>query len=384
MLQIGSRSIFDSEHDAIREMARNFFADRVVPFHDQWEKDGQVSREVWLEAGKQGLLCSSMPEEYGGMGSDVMTTAIIWEEQAYSLCTGPGFSLHSDIVAPYILHYGTDEQKQKYLPKLASGEWIGAIAMTEPSGGSDLAAVHTSATADGSDYLITGSKIFITNGAMADIIIVVAKTDASKGPHGVTLFIVESDMPGFTRGRKLKKMGVKGNDTSELFFDQVRVNGKEHLLGQKNKGFYYLMSELPQERLLVADMGVAAAEASFEITRSYLKERKAFGEPLIQKQVIRHKLAELKSEIAIGRSFTDRCIQLHNLKQLDSSTASIAKYKMSDLQNKVADECVQLHGGFGYMDEYPISRAFTDARCTRIYAGTNEIMKELISREIAK
>jgi len=308
--------------------------------------------------------------------------SIVWEELAYTGCTGPGFALHSDIVMPYILHIGNEEQKSHYLPALASGEKIGAIAMTEPGAGSDLAGVRTIAKKqpDG-DYIINGSKTFITNGAMADVIILVTKTDPEKGAHGVSLFLIDADTPGFSKGRKLKKMGMKAQDTSELFFEDVRVPASA-MLGQENKGFYYLMSELPLERLLIADIAVSASEAVFEWTREYIHERKAFGTKIAKLPTIRHKMAELKTEISVGRAFTDRAIQLFDEGRCDASTASMAKYWCTDLQNKVADECVQLHGGWGYMQEYAVCRAYLDARVQKIYGGTNEIMKELIARDI--
>jgi len=382
MLDMGTRRIFNDDHDMFRATARKYFEEEVKPHHAQWEEDGKVSRECWLKAGKLGLLGSATSEEYGGSGVDTLYSAIVWEEQAYSTCTGPGFALHSDIVMPYIENYGSVAQKNKFLPKMATGEWIGAIAMTEPAAGSDLVGMKTTATeeANGS-YLLNGSKVFITNGNMADVVIVCAKTDPKKGPHGITLFLVEEGMEGFTRGRLLKKMGMKAQDTSELFFDNVKVP-KENVLGKVDSGFYYLMQELPQERLLIADMAVAAAEAYFEMTRAYVKERQAFGKSISSLQTIRHRLAELKTKIVVSRAFTDHCLELHKDKRLDTATASMAKYWGSDLQCAVADECVQLHGGWGYMWEYPICRGYVDARVQRIYGGTNEIMKELISRTI--
>lgn len=384
LLDIGTRQIFNQEHDMFRTMARKFFDDEVKPFHADWEKMGMVSRDVWLKAGELGLLGSATSEAYGGAGCDARYAAIVWEEQAYSLCTGPGFSLHSDIVMPYIEHIGSEAQKKEILPKMASGEWIGAIAMTEPAAGSDLVGMKTVAKeqADGT-FLMNGSKVFITNGQMADVLIVCAKTAPEKGPHGISLFLVREGMKGFERGKNLSKMGMKAQDTSELFFDNVRLT-KDDLLGELNHGFYYLMKELPQERLLIADMGVAAAEAVFEITRTYMKERQAFGKPLMANQVLRHKMAELKTDIVLGRVFMDHCIEKLAENKLDTSTASMAKYWGTELQHKVADECVQLHGGWGYMSEYPVCRAFLDGRVQKIYGGTNEIMKELISRDISK
>jgi long-chain-acyl-CoA dehydrogenase len=322
------------------------------------------------------------PEEYGGLGLDCRYSAVVWEEQSYSLCSGPGFALHSEIVIPYIYNYGTEEQKKRMIPKLVSGEWIGAIAMTEPGAGSDLQGVRTIAAPNGDgSYSLSGSKTFITNGAMADLVIVVCKTEPDKGAHGVTLMLVEDGMEGFAKGKKLKKMGMKAQDTAELFFEDMRVPASA-MLGEEGKGFMYLMEELPQERLLIADMGLAAAEACYEWTRSYIKERKAFGSTISSLQTIQHKMAEMKTEIVVGRTFCDHCLVLHNEGKLDNQTASMAKYWLTDTQNKIANDCVQLHGGWGYMWEYPVARAFVDGRVQQIYGGTNEIMKELIARSI--
>jgi len=380
-----TRRIFNEDHDAFREVCRSFFEKEVKPHHDQWEEDDQVSRECWLKAGELGMLGVMAPEEYGGLGLDCRYSAVVWEEQSYSLCSGPGFALHSEIVIPYIYNYGSEEQKKRMIPKLVSGEWIGAIAMTEPGAGSDLQGVRTVAAANGDgSYSLNGSKTFITNVAMADLVIVVCKTEPEKGAHGVTLMLVEEGMAGFAKGQKLKKMGMKAQDTSELFFENVQLT-EEHILGGSaglNKGFYQLMNELPQERLLIADMGIAAAEAAYELTREYVKERKAFGKTIADFQTTKHTLAEMKTEIAVGRAFVDQCIELHADRKLTSAAASMAKYWCTDLQNTVMDRCVQLHGGWGYMWEYPICRLYTDARVQQIYGGTNEIMKELIARDI--
>lgn len=287
----------------------------------------------------------------------------------------------SEIVCPYIVHYGTEEQKKNYLPKLVSGEWISAIAMTEPGAGSDLQGMRTNAIKSGDDYIINGSKTFITNGYLSDLVIVCAKTDPTKGAKGISLFLVETSTPGFKKGRILQKMSMKAQDTSELFFEDMRVP-KSALLGEEGKGFTYLMKELPQERLLIADQAIAACESVFELTRTYVKERKAFGNPIGDLQTIKHKLAEMKTEICVGRAFTDRCIELLKEKKLDNATASMAKYWLTDLQGKVTNNCVQLHGGWGYMWEFSVCRAFADARVQQIYGGTNEIMKELIARTI--
>ena len=381
LLQIGSRRIYSQEHDMYREMLRNFYQEKVVPFHEEWENAGEVPRELWTDAGANSMLGVTMPEEYGGLGVDILYSSVNWQEQSYAGTTGPGWALHSEIVCPYILNYGTEEQKQEYLPKLCSGEYISAIAMTEPGAGSDLQGMKTTAIKDGDDYILNGSKVFITNGWLADLVIVCAKTDPSKGAKGISLFLVEASMPGFKKGKKLKKMGMKAQDTAELFFEDVRLPASA-LLGKEGAGFMYLMEELPQERLLIADMGVAAAEACYEWTRTYVKERKAFGKTLSNLQTIQHKLAEMKTEIVVGRTFADHCLELHAAGKLDNGTASMAKYWLTDLQNKVANDCVQLHGGWGYMWEYPVARAFCDGRVQQIYGGSNEIMKELIARSI--
>mmetsp|Transcript_90969 Transcript_90969/g.259654 ORF Transcript_90969/g.259654 Transcript_90969/m.259654 type:complete len:333 (+) Transcript_90969:499-1497(+) len=327
------------------------------------------------------MLSMMVPEEYGGVGLDCRYPAIMWEEQSYAGTTGPGFAMHSDIVAPYITNYGTEEQKQRILPKLVSGEWIGALGMTEPAAGSDFANIKTVAVKDGDDYIINGSKVFITNGWLCDVVIVCAKTDTGKGAHGVSLFIIEDGMKGFVKGNKLNKMGMKAQDTSELFFEDLRVPASA-MLGPENKGFYCVMNELPQERLLIADMGVASAEAVFEQTKNYTMERQAFGGSLANLQTVSHKLAEMKTDICVARAFVDQCIAQHADHKLDSATASMAKYWCTDLQSSVADRGVQLHGGWGYMWEYDVCKHFVDARVQSIYGGANEIMKELIGRSI--
>jgi len=383
LLDIGTRKIYSAEHDMFRESVRRFFKEEIVPYHSKWEDDGQISREAWLKAGANGLLCVNLAEDLGGIGGDYLSSNVVQEEQFYVNCSGPGFALHSDIVMPYIAHYGTPEQKERILPKMVTGEWIGAIAMTEPSAGSDLQGIRTNAKQDGDDWILNGSKVFITNGYMADLVIVVAitNTEAKSAAHGISLFLVEEGMPGFKKGKKLKKIGAKAQDTSELFFDDVRLPASA-LLGKVNNGFYYLMKELPQERLLIGSIAMAACEMMFEETRGYVKQRKAFGRHLANLQTVQHKLAELKTEIAVGRSFIDQCLEIHNTRGLDSQMASMAKYWASELQNKVATECLQLHGGWGYMWEYGIARSFVDARVQPIYGGSNEIMKELIARHI--
>ena len=374
------RSLFNADHEAFRDSFRRFVDKEVAPFHDTWEEQGYVDRDVWRAAGANGFLCMTMPEEHGGAGADKLYSVVQMEEIARAGVSGIGFGLHSEIVAPYILHYGTEAQKKKYLPLLATGEMIGAIAMSEPAAGSDLQGVKTTAMKqpDGS-YLLNGSKTFITNGWHADLVIVVAKTDPAAGAKGTSLFLVERGMAGFSKGKRLKKLGMKAQDTSELFFDNVRVPA-ENLLGGDGKGFICLMEQLPWERLQIAIGAVASAQAAIDWTVQYVKDRKVFGQPVASYQNTRYTLAELQTEVQVARVFVDKCCELVCQDQLDTATASMAKYWCSDLQCKVMDECVQLHGGYGYMWEYPITRAYADARVQRIYGGTNEIMKEVISR----
>lgn len=375
------RTLFTEDHNRFRESFRRFLEKEVVPFHGDWEDQGYVDREVWLKAGQNGFLCTSMPEEYGGSGADRLYSVVMFEEASRVNATGLGFSLHSEIVAPYIHRYGTEEQKRKYLPKMASGEIIGAIAMSEPGAGSDLQGVKTSALRDGDHYVVNGSKTFITNGWHADLVITVAKTDPNAGAKGTSLVLIERGMPGFEKGKRLKKVGMKAQDTSELFFDNVRVPATQ-LLGQEGQGFVYLMQELPWERLQIAINGVANAQAAIDWTIQYVKDRKVFGSTVASYQNTRFKLAELQTEVQVAQVFVDKCTELVMEGKLDTATASMAKYWVSDLQCKVIDECVQLHGGYGFMWEYPIGRAFADSRVQRIYGGTNEIMKEVITRSM--
>ncbi|MFO1244108.1 MAG: acyl-CoA dehydrogenase family protein [Ramlibacter sp.] len=377
------RTLFTPDHEAFRDSFRRFCEKEIAPHHDAWEEQGYVDRAVWNKAGENGFLCMTMPEEYGGSGADKLYSVIQFEELNARGLTGIGYSLHSEIVAPYLLHYGTPEQKAKYLPKLARGEMIGAIAMSEPAAGSDLQGIKSTAIkqADGS-YLLNGSKTFITNGWHADLVIVVAKTNPEAGGKGTSLLLVERGMAGFDKGKRLKKLGLKAQDTSELFFNNVRVPA-ENLLGGpacENKGFICLMEQLPWERLQIAIGAVAAAQAAIDQTVAYVKDRKVFGQPVASFQNTRYTLAELQTEVQVAQVFVDKCTELVCQDKLDTATASMAKYWCSDLQCKVMDECVQLHGGYGYMWEYPITRAYADARVQRIYGGTNEIMKEVITR----
>jgi len=380
------RTLFNTDHESFRDAFRRFMDKEIAPFHEAWEEQGYVDREVWRKAGENGFLCMTMPEAYGGSGADRLYAVAQMEELARGGFSGIGFGLHSEIVAPYILHYGTEEQKQKYLPKLASGEMVGAIAMSEPAAGSDLQGVKTTAikSADGSHYVLNGSKTFITNGWHADLVIVVAKTDPGAGAKGTSLFLIERGMPGFEKGKRLKKLGMKAQDTSELFFDNVKVPAEQLLGGAafEGRGFICLMEQLPWERVQIAISAVSAAQAAIDWTVQYVKDRKVFGQPVASYQNTRYTLAELQTEVQVARVFVDKCCELVVKGELDTATASMAKYWCSDLQCKVMDECVQLHGGYGYMWEYPITRAYADARVQRIYGGTNEIMKEVISRQM--
>jgi acyl-CoA dehydrogenase len=367
----------------LEEQARRFFAAEFVPHLEQWNQDGIMDRAMWGKAGEAGLLCASMPEAYGGAGGTFAHEAVINREIALAGLDCFGAPLHSGIVAPYILHYGTEEQKARWLPKLATGELVGAIAMSEPGTGSDLQGVRTTAKKSGNGYVLSGSKTFITNGQQANLIIVVAKTDPKKGAKGTSLMVVETDdAAGFRRGRKLKKLGMDWADTSELFFEDVQLPAESLLGTEEGQGFAQLMNELPQERLIVAAGAVAMMERALALTIDYVKQRKAFGQAIIEFQNTQFELAECKTEATIAKVFLDHCIERHVAGQLDTTTASMAKYWMTDLQNKIVDRCLQLFGGYGYMEEYPISRMYRDARVQRIYAGTNEIMKLLIARSL--
>jgi alkylation response protein AidB-like acyl-CoA dehydrogenase len=375
------RTLYEAEHEAFRDAVRAFMERHVVPRHAEWEAAGIVDREVWVEAGKQGLLGIDVPEEYGGGGvKDFRYNAVVDEEIMYVGGTGLGFGLHNDIVAPYLLDLGTDEQKQRWLPGFCSGELITAIAMSEPAAGSDLQNVRTAARQDGGDWVLSGSKTFITNGINADLVIVVAKTDPdADGARGISLLAVERGTPGFERGRNLNKIGLKAQDTAELFFDEVRVPAA-NVLGEVNRGFVHLMERLPQERLSIAIAAVAACERMLEITVEYVKNRTAFGRPIGSFQNTRFVLAEMATQTAVARTFVNECILQHNAGELTVADAAMAKWWTTDLQNKVADACLQLHGGYGYMTEYPVAKAWLDGRVQSIYGGTNEIMKEIVGR----
>jgi acyl-CoA dehydrogenase len=375
------RTLFTPEHETFRDSVRRFLEAEVKPHDEKWQEQGYADKSVWKKAGENGFLCMSMPEQYGGSGADKLFSMVLMEEQARINNSSVGWGLHSEIVAPYLVNYGSEALKKKYLPKMAAGDMIGAIAMTEPGAGSDLQSVKTSAVRKGDKYIVNGSKTFITNGWNCDLVIVVAKTDPAKGAKGTSLIVVDTSMKGFSKGKRLKKMGLKGQDTAELFFDNVEVPA-ENLLGQENNGFIYLMQELPWERMQIAIGAAAKCEAALGWTIAYVNDRKAFGKPVSGFQNTRFKLAEIATEVQVMRVFVDRCMELLLEKKLDTATASMAKLWATDMEGKVLDECLQLHGGYGFMWEFPISQAYVDARVTRIYGGTNEIMKEVISRSL--
>ncbi len=372
---------FREDHDIFRDSVRKFIADEITPHHDQWERDHIVSRDAWLKAGAMGLLLPAAPEEFGGGGGDFGHSAVVIEELSRAGATGPGFALHSDIVAPYILNYGTQAQKDTWLPKMARGEVITAIAMTEPGAGSDLAAIKTQARQDGDEFVINGQKTFITNGHNADLIILVTKTNPDAGRKGVSLFLVETTRSGFSRGRSIEKMGQHAQDTAELFFEDVRVPAS-NLLGELDKGFSYLMGELAQERLIIALRAVATMEAMHAETLAYTRERQVFGKSVFEFQTAKYRLAEAAAEIAMARSYIDQCLAAHLDRKLTPEIAAAAKLTSTEMQGRLLDIFLQLHGGYGYTREYAIGRAWADARVLRIYGGSSEIMREIISRKL--
>jgi alkylation response protein AidB-like acyl-CoA dehydrogenase len=372
--------LYEPVHDEFRALCREFMAREVVPFHEDWERDGIVDREVWRKAGKAGLLGMDVPEEYGGGGQrDFRFNAVLVEEIVTAGASGLGFGLHNDVVAPYLTDLSTEEQKRRWLPGFCAGDIVTAIAMSEPGAGSDLAGVRTSAVRDDDEYVLNGQKTFITNGEQADLVIVVAKTAADQGAHGVSLIAVERGTPGFTRGRRLAKVGLKANDTAELFFDDCRVPAA-NLIGTENHGFYHLMANLPRERLSIAVSAVAASERILALTLEYARTREAFGRPIGTFQHNRFLLAELDTEVTIARTFLNHCVREFNSGRLSVIDAAKAKWWTTELQTKVADRCVQLHGGYGYMLEYPVAKAWLNSRVQTIYGGTTEIMKEIIGR----
>jgi len=373
-------NIYETEHEDFRATARTFLEREVVPHHEQWEKDGQVDRDVWRKAGAAGLLSFDVPEEYDGPGiKDFRYNMVLTEEIARVGASGLGFALHNDITVPYLVSLADDEQKQRWLPGAVSGDIVTAIAMTEPGAGSDLQGIRTTAVDKGDHYVLNGSKTFITNGIHADLVIVVAKTDADAGHMGISLLVVEEGMEGFTRGRNLDKLGLKAQDTAELNFTDVIVP-KENLLGDEGQGFIYLMENLPQERVSIATIAIAAIERVLEITLDYVKTREAFGKPIGKFQNTRFVLAEMATEAYIARVFVNHCVELLNKGEVDTSLASMAKWWTSELQKKIVDQGLQMHGGYGYMMEYPIAKAYADSRIQTIYGGTTEIQKEIIGR----
>ncbi len=375
------RTVFTDEHTLFRDQVRRFIASEITPHHAGWEKEGIVPRALWHEAGRRGLLCTGVPEEYGGAGGDFLFGAIMIEEMARAGATGPTFYLHSDIVAPYLVHYGTEAQKRRWLPPMATGEVVVALGMTEPSGGSDVAAMRTTARREGDEYVINGQKVFITAGFSADLLLLACKTDPAAGARGVSLILVETNRPGFTRGRMLDKLGCRAQDTAELFFSDLRVP-VSNLLGQEGRGFQHLMKELSQERLVQSIRAIASSEAALEWTVEYVTQRQMFGQTLADFQNTQFKLAEMKAELTMQRVFVDRCLELHLRGALDAVDAAMAKLVSAELQGKVMDQCLQFFGGWGYMWEFPIARAFVDARMGRIGGGSVETMKQIIARSM--
>jgi len=377
------RNIFSQEHEMWRESVRKFVEKEIVPFHDQWEKDGIVPRELWLKAGEAGMLCCTVPEEYGGLGLDYLFDAVVYEELWRVGASGPGFLIHTDLVATYILSFGSEEQKRHWLPKMVRGEAIGSLGMTEPHAGSDLKAVRTQAVRDGDEFVINGQKVFISNGQLCDVIVLATKTDSQAGAHGVTLFLVDAATPGFNRGQNLEKLGMKAQDTSELFFDNMRIP-EGAMLGGEGQGFKLMMTKLPQERLAQAIRSATVTEVMLEWTVDYTAERQAFGQSIGDFQNTQFVLADLKARLGDGARLTDKCIELFMKGELDPVDAAMAKMVTSELHCEAADKCLQLFGGWGYMWEYPICRAYADARIVKIAGGSIEIMKTIIAREMFK
>jgi alkylation response protein AidB-like acyl-CoA dehydrogenase len=375
------RELFNEDHEAFRSMVRRFIEKEIAPYHAAWEQSGVVPRELWLKAGAAGMLCCTVPEQYGGAGADYLFDVVVFEEMARSGFTGPGFMIHCDLVATYIASFGSEAQKRHWLPRMVAGQAIGSLGMTEPHAGSDLKAIRTKAVRDGDSYVISGQKVFISNGQLCDVIVLATKTDSTAGAKGVTLFLVDTSLPGFRRGKNLHKLGMKGQDTSELFFDEVRVPAAA-MLGEEGKGFELMMTKLAQERLAQAIRSATVAETAIEWTIDYTANRKAFGKTIADFQNTQFKLAELKTEAVVGRQFTDKCIATFMKGELDAVDAAMAKMWMSNMHCKVVDECLQLFGGWGYMWEYPIARAYADARIVKIAGGSIEVMKHIIGRQL--
>jgi acyl-CoA dehydrogenase len=377
------RTIFAPEHEQFRDSVQKFIAKEITPYHEQWEEDGIVDRAVWEKAGAAGILCPNIPEEFGGYNANYLYNAVIVEELSRAGATGPGFAVHSEMVATYINTFGSDAQKKRWLPKMVSGEVIGALGLTEPGAGSDLKNIRTKAVRDGDEYVISGQKVYISNGQLCDVVVLACKTDPDAGAKGMSFILVETDRPGFRRGRNLKKIGLKAQDTSELFFDEVRVP-VSNLLGEEGKAFKMAMSKLAEERLSIAISAVAVAERALELTIEYTKERHAFGHAISEFQNTEFKLAELHADTLSKRVFVDRLIELNMSKELSAVDAAAAKMVCTELQIKVVDECLQFYGGYGYMLEYPIARMYIDSRIRRIAGGTSEIMRQIVGRDLLK
>ena len=375
------RELFNADHEAFRRTVQRFIESEIAPHHAEWEETGVVPRSLWTKAGAAGLLCCTVPEQYGGVGADYLFDVVVFEEMARSGFSGPGFMIHCDLVATYIASFGSEAQKHHWLPKMVAGEAIGSLGMTEPHAGSDLKAIRTKAVRDGSTFVISGQKVFISNGQLCDVIVLATKTDSTAGAKGVTLFLVDTHLPGFRRGKNLRKLGMKAQDTSELFFDELRVPASA-MLGEEGRGFELMMTKLAQERLAQAIRSATVAETVIDYTVEYTAERKAFGQTIADFQNTQFKLAELHTEAVIGRQFTDLCIAKFMNGELDAIDAAMAKMWLSNLHCKVVDECLQLFGGWGYMWEYPIARAYADARVVKIAGGSIEVMKHIIGRDM--
>lgn len=375
------RNLFNEDHESFRSMVRRFIDNEIAPYHAQWEESGVVPRELWLKAGAAGMLCCTVPEQYGGVGADYLFDVVVFEEMARSGFSGPGFMIHCDLVATYIASFGSEAQKKKWLPLMVTGEAIGSLGMTEPHAGSDLKAIRTKAVRDGDDFVISGQKVFISNGQLCDVIVLATKTDSTAGAKGVTLFLVDTSLPGFRRGKNLHKLGMKAQDTSELFFDEVRVPATA-MLGEEGRGFELMMTKLAQERLAQAIRSATVAETVIDWTIDYTGNRKAFGKTIGDFQNTQFKMAELKTEAVVGRQFTDKCIETFMKGELTAVDAAMAKMWLSNMHCKVVDECLQLFGGWGYMWEYPIARAYADARIVKIAGGSIEVMKHIIGRQL--
>ncbi len=375
------RDLFSADHEAFRDTVRRFIAREIAPFHDQWESDGVVPRELWRKAGAAGLLCCTVPERYGGAGADYLFDVVVFEEMARSGFSGPGFMIHCDLVATYVASFGSEQQKAHWLPRMVSGHAIGSLGMTEPHAGSDLKAIRTKAVRDGDDFVINGQKVFISNGQLCDVLVLATKTNSEAGAKGVTLFLVDTSLPGFRRGKKLRKLGMKAQDTSELFFDDLRVPASA-MLGEEGRGFELMMTKLAQERLAQAIRSAAVAETVVQYTVEYTAQRKAFGKTIGEMQNTQFKLAELQTEAVVGRQFTDKCIATFIKGELSAVDAAMAKMWLSNMHCKVVDECLQLFGGWGYMWDTPIARAYADARVVKIAGGSIEVMKHIIGRDL--